>query len=52
MIVVPLLDRYADSGKPIDYLALSRALEEKVRAQGHAASSASTSSASASWSAT
>ena len=35
MILVPLLDRYADSGKPISYLALSRALEEKVRARGN-----------------
>ncbi|MDR6855940.1 MMPL family transporter [Variovorax guangxiensis] len=34
MIVVPLLDRYADSGEPIDYLKLSRALEEQVRAKG------------------
>ena len=33
MIVVPLLDRYADSGEPIDYLKLSRALEEQVRAK-------------------
>ena len=35
MIRVPLLDRYPDTGKPIDYLALSRALEEKVRAKGN-----------------
>lgn len=34
MIVVPLLDRYADSGEPINYLKLSRALEEQVRAKG------------------
>ncbi|WP_199236608.1 RND family transporter [Ramlibacter sp. WS9] len=33
MIVVPLLDKYADSGKPVNYLALSRSLEEKVRAK-------------------
>ncbi|WP_280155420.1 MMPL family transporter [Piscinibacter sp. XHJ-5] len=33
MIQVPLLDRYPDSGKPLDYLALSRDLEEKVRAR-------------------
>ncbi|MCC4114777.1 MMPL family transporter [Aromatoleum toluclasticum] len=30
-IIVPLLDRYADTGKPIDYHELSRDLEEKVR---------------------
>jgi uncharacterized protein len=35
LIVVPLLDRYAESGQPIDYLALSRALESKVRDAGH-----------------
>jgi predicted RND superfamily exporter protein len=35
MIVVPLLDKYADSGKPVNYLALSRALEEKVRAKSN-----------------
>ncbi|NRF71998.1 MMPL family transporter [Aquincola sp. S2] len=35
LIVVPLLDRYADSGQPIDYLALSRTLESKVREAGH-----------------
>lgn len=34
MIQVPLLDRYADTGQPIDYLQLSRDLEEKVRAKG------------------
>ncbi len=34
MILVPLLDKYPDSGRPINYLALSRALEEKVRAHG------------------
>jgi hypothetical protein len=33
MIVVPLLDTYADSGKPIDYLALSREIETKVRSK-------------------
>ena len=33
MIQVPLLDRYADTGQPIDYLQLSRDLEEKVRAK-------------------
>lgn len=31
MISVPLLDRYADSGKPLDYGALSGALEQQVR---------------------
>ena len=52
MIQVPLLDRYADSGKPIDYLAaVARSRGEGARA-GPTASSASTSSASASWSAT
>jgi len=35
MIVVPLLDKYAESGKPVNYLALSRDLEEKVRAKGN-----------------
>jgi hypothetical protein len=35
LIVVPLLDRYADSGAPIDYLALSRALESRVREAKH-----------------
>ncbi|HSV34368.1 MAG TPA: MMPL family transporter [Ramlibacter sp.] len=35
MIVVPLLEKYADSGKPVNYLALSRALEEKVRAKSN-----------------
>ncbi|MEO8804463.1 MAG: MMPL family transporter [Burkholderiaceae bacterium] len=35
MILVPLLDKYAQSGKPIDYLALSRTLEDKVRGQGN-----------------
>lgn len=33
MIVVPLLDRYAESGLPIDYKALSQALEDKVRSK-------------------
>jgi predicted RND superfamily exporter protein len=33
VVLVPLLDRYADTGKPIDYLALSRTLEEKVRSK-------------------
>jgi predicted RND superfamily exporter protein len=33
MIVVPLLDKYGDTGKPVNYLALSRDLEEKVRAK-------------------
>jgi predicted RND superfamily exporter protein len=33
MIVVPLLDKYADTGQPIDYLSLSRTLEEKVRSK-------------------
>ena len=31
MILVPLLDRYADNGQPIDYRKLSRTLEEDVR---------------------
>ncbi|MDR2188053.1 MAG: MMPL family transporter [Azonexus sp.] len=31
MIIVPLLDQYADTGKPLDYLAFSRALEENIR---------------------
>ncbi|MBB6291733.1 hypothetical protein FBY10_1343 [Pseudomonas sp. SJZ103] len=31
MIIVPLLNNYADSGKPIDYKALSQALEQRVR---------------------
>jgi predicted RND superfamily exporter protein len=35
LIVVPLLDRYPDSGRPIDYLALSRTLESTVREAGH-----------------
>ena len=35
MIQVPLLDTYADSGKPISYLALSRTLEDKVRAKSN-----------------
>jgi uncharacterized protein len=35
LIVVPLLDRYAENGQPIDYLALSRTLETKVRDAGH-----------------
>lgn len=33
MITVPVLDRYADTGLPIDYKALSQALEEKVRSK-------------------
>ena len=33
LIIVPLLDRYADTGTPIDYKALSLALEEKVRSK-------------------
>ena len=33
MIVVPLLDAYADTGKPIDYARLSRDLEDKVRSK-------------------
>lgn len=33
MITVPLLDRYADTGQPIDYKAMSQALEEKVRSK-------------------
>ena len=33
MIFVPLLDRDPASGKPIDYRALSRTLEEKIRAE-------------------
>jgi len=35
MITVPLLDRYADSGLPLDYKALSQALEEKIRSKEH-----------------
>ncbi|HEX6704642.1 MAG TPA: MMPL family transporter [Albitalea sp.] len=35
LIVVPLLDRHADTGAPIDYLALSRALESRVRDANH-----------------
>src|SRR6187397_2213334 len=38
MIFVPLLDKEAGSGKPIDYRALSRVLEEKIRASHEAAS--------------
>ncbi|BAL24257.1 RND family transporter [Azoarcus sp. KH32C] len=33
MIFVPLLDKEPGSGKPIDYHALSRTIEEKVRAK-------------------
>ncbi|NMF88549.1 efflux RND transporter permease subunit [Aromatoleum petrolei] len=33
MILVPLLDRYPDTGKPINYLSLSRTLEEKIRSK-------------------
>ncbi|OAI94756.1 RND transporter [Pseudomonas putida] len=33
LVVAPLLDRYADSGLPIDYKALSQSLEEKIRSQ-------------------
>ncbi|WP_201195701.1 efflux RND transporter permease subunit [Pseudomonas fluorescens] len=33
MITVPVLDRYPDSGLPIDYKALSQSLEEKVRSK-------------------
>lgn len=33
MVFVPLLDKEAESGKPIDYHALSRTIEEKVRAK-------------------
>ncbi len=33
MIVVPLLDNYADTGKPISYGAISQYLEEKVRSK-------------------
>ncbi|WP_247256430.1 hypothetical protein [Pseudomonas moorei] len=32
MIMIPLLDQVAETGKPIDYNAFSRALEEEVRA--------------------
>lgn len=37
MIVVPLLDKDPTTGKPIDYSALSKALEEKLRAPFEAA---------------
>ncbi len=37
MIVVPLLDKDPTTGKPIDYSALSKALEEKLRAPYEAA---------------
>ncbi|RJG03160.1 efflux RND transporter permease subunit [Noviherbaspirillum sedimenti] len=33
MIVVPLLEKYSDTGKPLDYRALSHLLEEQARAQ-------------------
>lgn len=33
MVLVPLLDRYADTGEAIDYRALSRDLEEKIRSK-------------------
>lgn len=33
MITVPLLDRYAESGLPIDYKALSQTLEENIRSK-------------------
>ena len=33
MITVPLLDRYPDSGLPLDYKALSQTLEEKIRSK-------------------
>ncbi|SEI51457.1 RND family transporter [Pseudomonas sp. NFACC07-1] len=33
MIVAPLLDRYADTGQPIDYGALGQQLEEQVRSK-------------------
>jgi uncharacterized protein len=33
MIFVPLLDKEAGTGKPIDYQGLSRVLEEKIRAK-------------------
>ena len=33
MIVVPLLDRYADTGQPLDYGALSRDIESQLRAK-------------------
>ncbi len=34
MLFVPLVDTDPATGKPLDYAALSRALEEKVRSQG------------------
>lgn len=32
-VLVPLLDRYADSGQPLDYFRLSQDLEKKVRSK-------------------
>jgi predicted RND superfamily exporter protein len=32
MVLVPLLDRYGETGLPLDYGALSRHIEEKIRA--------------------